>query len=1009
MRLRILVRPTIAEALKAIARGDTSTLDLFGSPAAPAPKQASRPTPSPPGTARAPAKPASERQPGLFDVPQAAAQAKPAEPAPKPAPAEASPATPHTPGDASHGGHLHPETRTDKTGRTQTRWVGTPEASAPEEKPAGVQFTGELRRAKTKKTGADVWQVPHTGAIPPDVEAKMLADAQAVRGYKLRGDPFTFRSEADARAFMAKWGAAAPAQASAPEPKPEPPAPPAPKPEPAPPAPKPAPVPEPKPAPATPPAAPPAPTPAPAQAAEPAAEPKPRSSAPRGEHVEVGDHVDNARRDIAQRRLAARNIREMNDAERAKFITRDNLVAKEPTPEQARAMGKSPGWLIARNAVIKHIAPKVPGEFRMIVGSPDAVFRTSSDAVERCELYARAIDDLTRSLDACNTATDVREMLDEFFAIARGRVRLPGDYATNEEARAASQAARGGTWGAGFEIGFLPNGRYIAYGNPDRSEARAARVSQWSHLGERFLKLLPSSTITNGARWKDAYAQARKADADGWEAHAEAGRTKGEKTEGEGTGRKKWTPHVSQEVERIGGRPVEKADAAQMARDFGLSNVDFGNWVNQDERGHHVKAAHGAMHDLADVLGLPPNLVSLSTVTGKLPDDHQTLALAFGARGSGRARAHYEVDSVDSKGRLAPVINLTKFAGGGSLAHEWGHFLDNIIARAHQPKGAQFKFDTFLSHGVDDTTLPTPVADAVRGVLRAMHGEAGETAAAVKRAADEFNRIARKKPVDYAALNAAKRAHRDAMERHAKAKPSAYHEHANALDGNRGGGYYSTPPEMFARAFESYVQDKLEDNGRRNSYLVDGTREVYETGKMVGKLEVDHEHPAVKAAKKAHEEAAAKHRDLRSRGWEAIYMKHVKAAEAAADERQKKAGRGRAGLLSEGAMRKALDAAREEYRTHPLRESTSAAHKAEAEAEANYKTVRGLFLKGGTDAQPYPQGEERKAINAAFDHLFAKLLEHGTITKAAQWLAEYLGAPSPRRLVRIWRLQGSRA
>lgn len=48
-----------------------------------------------------------------------------------------------------------------------------------------------------------------------------------------------------------------------------------------------------------------------------------------------------------------------------------------------------------------------------------------------------------------------------------------------------------------------------------------------------------------------------------------------------------------------------------------------------------------------------------------------TLSIAFGARGSGNAAAHYEP--------LHKVINLTKMHGAGSLAHEWWHGLDDSL------------------------------------------------------------------------------------------------------------------------------------------------------------------------------------------------------------------------------------------------------------------------------------------------------------------------------------------
>ena len=56
-----------------------------------------------------------------------------------------------------------------------------------------------------------------------------------------------------------------------------------------------------------------------------------------------------------------------------------------------------------------------------------------------------------------------------------------------------------------------------------------------------------------------------------------------------------------------------------------------------------------------------------------------TLSIAFGARGSGNAAAHYEP--------LRKVINLTKMHGAGSLAHEWWHGLDDYLGVKMGAKG----------------------------------------------------------------------------------------------------------------------------------------------------------------------------------------------------------------------------------------------------------------------------------------------------------------------------------
>ena len=102
------------------------------------------------------------------------------------------------------------------------------------------------------------------------------------------------------------------------------------------------------------------------------------------------------------------------------------------------------------------------------------------------------------------------------------------------------------------------------------------------------------------------------------------------------------------------------ATPAAFLQTFGFRGVQFGNWVEADRRRCDLNDAHDALTDLAEAVGLP---VAALGFGGKL-------GLAFGARGKGKAMAHYEPSQA--------VINLTKTSGPGCLAHEWFHALDNL-------------------------------------------------------------------------------------------------------------------------------------------------------------------------------------------------------------------------------------------------------------------------------------------------------------------------------------------
>ena len=108
------------------------------------------------------------------------------------------------------------------------------------------------------------------------------------------------------------------------------------------------------------------------------------------------------------------------------------------------------------------------------------------------------------------------------------------------------------------------------------------------------------------------------------------------------------------------GRDVEPNE---LINTFGFRGVQFGNWTNQKDRQMAINQAYNAFLDLAKILNVSPKAISLDGELG----------IAFGARGSGMASAHYEPSEV--------VINLTKTKGAGSLAHEWWHALDNYFSR----------------------------------------------------------------------------------------------------------------------------------------------------------------------------------------------------------------------------------------------------------------------------------------------------------------------------------------
>ena len=193
---------------------------------------------------------------------------------------------------------------------------------------------------------------------------------------------------------------------------------------------------------------------------------------------------------------------------------------------------------------------------------------------------------------------------------------------------------------------------------------------------------------------------------------------------------------------------------------FGFRGVEFGNYVENDRRQQDLNNAYDALMDMAAILDINPKAISLNGELG----------LAFGARGKGGvnpAAAHYEPDKV--------VINLTKMNGAGSLGHEWLHALDNMFGKNARSVMASNSPDVTLRYFTDKGQL---IGD--------MRPEIVDAFAGIKRAILKTKMF----------------------------------ERSQKLDKTRSKPYWSTIPEMYARAFEKYLIAKLNDQNASNDYLV---------------------------------------------------------------------------------------------------------------------------------------------------------------------------------------------
>lgn len=157
----------------------------------------------------------------------------------------------------------------------------------------------------------------------------------------------------------------------------------------------------------------------------------------------------------------------------------------------------------------------------------------------------------------------------------------------------------------------------------------------------------------------------------------------------------------------------------------------------------------------------------LAEVLGIKPDDVTfggKLSIAFGSRGRGgqsAASAHFEP--------LLEVINLTKMHGAGCLAHEWGHAMDHFLAASVSDSVAMATETHYLS------AYPPVFGKLLNVMIRRENGALTDFYVG----SCKFDKTYRKS----------------------------------------GHGYWASRCEMFARAFDCYVKDKLTALGYKNDYL----------------------------------------------------------------------------------------------------------------------------------------------------------------------------------------------
>lgn len=484
--------------------------------------------------------------------------------------------------------------------------------------------------------------------------------------------------------------------------------------------------------------------------------------------ADFGEKLGGARKD----RLSLDDLDRMSSEERQTAVTKA-AVWKERDHAAAIASGQP--------AEVAHLVQQVRGAIatKPVLDRTEASDPAKRDAAIRD--YVETVSKLRDRLDAARTHEDINRAFRETFP---GLFSLHGPERLRNPAVHETREAAGARYRHVATTNALAKVAQVDYKARRRAEKAVAEgwpgAEPWTRRYEVQRNLVrgddgqPKERFYVRAKaFEQRVRERSKEQEDAFDSRAEADAEAARRyealvAEGGGGSKKPPTRPLNPDAKRVGAdrRGERDVKPEDFARDFGFRGTEFGNWTNQADRQQSLNQAFEGLHDLAELLGVPPAALSLE---GKL-------GLAFGARGSGKNAAHYE------PGRV--VINLTRTKGSGSLAHEWAHAVDNLFGKA----GFGGEVDRWLSHATDQAKAARDAAgkvgvrpeivEAWAAIHRAIHGERG--------------------------------------------RQTTYLLESRKADKGKEKPYWSNEHELFARAFETWANQRLADAGKSSPYLVEG-------------------------------------------------------------------------------------------------------------------------------------------------------------------------------------------
>jgi N12 class adenine-specific DNA methylase len=241
--------------------------------------------------------------------------------------------------------------------------------------------------------------------------------------------------------------------------------------------------------------------------------------------------------------------------------------------------------------------------------------------------------------------------------------------------------------------------------------------------------------------------------------------------------------------------------------EFNFAAVPVGNYVTSTSGAAHLTGSFEGLHDLAELIGADPK-TDLS-FGGEL---HYSIGkLGRGGKASAFFAPAWPIFRVTEDGKEAlddngmPIvdghvkaINITKAAGDGSVAHEWGHALDDALDATPEGRRMTALVKAALMHRLDPARLESVLDSILTGArsdvgygfdTKTKRGRLDAAAAFLENDGWEFPKYGIKRETDF-------------------------YDQATQL-----GDYWKRPQELWARSWEASIYDWMGAE-RRSDYLV---------------------------------------------------------------------------------------------------------------------------------------------------------------------------------------------